>query len=38
MTSNYGVGYDSAESYFKEIIFNIKTDEAEECKLFLHNN
>ena len=35
MTSNYGVGYDSAESYFKDIILDLKPEEIEETKLFI---
>jgi hypothetical protein len=38
MTSNYGVGYDSAENYFKDIIFNIKANETEEFKSFFYTN
>jgi hypothetical protein len=35
MTLNYGVGYDSAEKYFKEIIFKI--DKKELNKEFLND-
>lgn len=38
MTSNYGVGYNSAENYFKDIVFNIKANETEEFKLFITSN
>ena len=38
MTSNYGVGYESAELYFKEIVYLIENDRIEETKEFLEKN
>lgn len=37
MTSNYGVGYRSAESYFKDIILDLNPEEIEETKIFIVN-
>ena len=38
MTSNYGVGHESAENYFKEIIHKIEPQEIEETRAFIKKN
>jgi hypothetical protein len=38
MTSNYGVGYESAELYFKEVVYLIENEKIEETKEFLEKN
>ena len=38
MTSNYGVGHESAENYFKEIIHKIEPQEIEETRTFIKKN
>jgi hypothetical protein len=38
MTSNYGVGHASAETYFKDIIHSINPEESEEVNIFINKN
>lgn len=38
MTSNYGVGYNSAENYFKDVIFDLNPDDETEFRIFVDNN
>jgi predicted solute-binding protein len=38
MTSNYGVGHESAENYFKEIIHKIEPQEIEDTRTFIKKN